>query len=735
MTEAFNRNATILTIDDEQAIRESFHLYLEDYGFTVLEAENGRAGIRLFDQRRPDLVLVDLRMPEVDGLQVLSHVVSRSPDTPILVVSGTGVIDDVIEALRLGAWDYLLKPIEDLSVLLHAVRKNLERSRLTRENRAYQEHLEEKVRIRTEELWRANEELRRANRQLKRSEEKYRAIFESLTDVYFQATLDGTIEEISPSVGSNLQRSREAMLGSCLWDYFVEEEQLELLQEKLLLEGRISDYEVLMRDGAGSPRPCAVTAARESTAGGGRVHGVFRDVTERKLAQDRIEHQAYHDSLTGLPNRRLLLDRLELALSRARRHEYEGALLLIDLDRFKTINDSLGHGVGDKLLCEVARRLREALREEDTVARIGGDEFVVLLSDVGSDTQATARRAQGVAEKIRQALSRPVRIRDHELYITPSIGITLFPMQKEDADADSVLRHGDTAMYQAKESGRDSIRFFLPSMQSEADRRLLMEKDLRLAISRDQLKLFFQPQINDKGRVCGAEGLLRWQHPEQGLVEPARFIPLAEETGLILPIGDWVLRTVCELIARWSSGPLELALGHVSVNVSPWQFRQPDFPARVQRIVAETGADPRRLGLELTEGVLIDNLVDTAGKMNSFKAMGVRISIDDFGTGYSSLSYLKRLPLDILKIDRGFVEEVTSDESHAAIVGTIIAMAGHLGLEVVAEGVESAGQLQFLQRNGCRRYQGYYFSRPLPVAEFEVFVNECKLVPGDLGCA
>lgn len=725
MTETLNSDVTILTIDDEQAIRESFHLYLEDYGFHVVEAENGRVGIRLFEAHRPDLVLVDLRMPEVDGLQVLEYVVANAPDTPIIVVSGTGVIDDAIEALHLGAWDYLLKPIQDLSVLLHAVQKNLERSRLTQENRAYQERLEDKVKRRTDELWRANEDLRRINQQLKQSEEKYRAIFESLTDVYFEVDLAGMIEEISPSVAGNLEQRREAMLNRRLWDYFVEDEHRELMLEKLEKEGRITDFEVLLKDGLAGSRPCAITATRELLGNGvGRIHGVFRDVTERKQAEAKIEHQAYHDSLTGLPNRSLLLDRLELALNRSRRHGYEGALLLIDLDRFKTINDSLGHSAGDKLLCEVALRLQQVLREEDTVARIGGDEFVVLLSDIGSDTQATARRAQSVAEKIRQTLSRPIRIRDHELYITPSIGITLFPMQKEDVDADTVLRHGDTAMYQAKESGRDAVRFFLPAMQAEADQRLLMEKDLRLAISRDQLRLFFQAQINEAGIVCGAEGLLRWEHPEHGLVPPDQFIPLAEETGLILPIGEWVMRTACELIARWSEGALGVALGHIAINVSPWQFRQPDFPAQVERILAETGADPGRLGLELTEGVVIDNVADTARKMASFKSLGVRISIDDFGTGYSSLSYLKRLPLDILKIDRGFVEEVTGDEGHAAIVETIIAMAEHLGLEVIAEGVETEGQLQFLKRNGCKCYQGYYFSKPLPVEQFERYVAD-----------
>jgi len=715
--------ATILTIDDEPAIRESFHLYLEDYGYTVLEAENGRTGIELFEARNPDLVLVDLRMPVVDGLQVLDYVVSNAPDTPIIVVSGTGVIDDVIQALHLGAWDYMLKPVQDLSVLLHAVEKNLERSRLTRENRVYQQHLEEQVRKRTEELQRANEEMREANRQLTRSEEKYRSIFDSLTDVYFQVDLDGMIEELSPSIVTNLNYQREQMLGRRLWDFFADPAHCDKMLDRLEQVGVVSDFEVLLVNHDGSKRPCAITATREqSPTGKGRVHGVFRDVTERKQAEAKIEHQAYHDSLTDLPNRSLLLDRLELALTRSRRHGYEGALLLIDLDRFKTINDSLGHSVGDQLLCEVSARLAGILREEDTVARIGGDEFVVLLPDVGSDSQATARKAQGIAEKIRQLLSLPICIRDHELYITPSIGITLFPIQQEDADA--VLKHGDTAMYQAKSSGRNAIRFFLPGMQAEADERLGLEKDLRLAIAHNQLRLFFQPQINAAGAVCGAEGLLRWDHPEHGLITPDRFIPVAEETGLILPIGDWVLRTACRLITRWSDGNLGAVLGHIAINVSPWQFRQPDFPGRVERILADTGADPGRLGLELTEGVVIDNVADTVEKMASFKSLGVKISIDDFGTGYSSLSYLKKLPLDILKIDRSFVEEVTEDESNAAIVETIIAIADHLGLEVIAEGVETQGQLQFLQAKGCGRYQGYYFSKPLPIEQFETYVAE-----------
>ena len=713
----------ILTIDDEEAIRESFHLYLEDYGYQVLEAENGRVGIDVFNQQTPDLILVDLRMPEVDGLAVLRYVVSVSPDTPVIVVSGTGVIGDVIEALHLGAWDYMLKPVQDLSVLLHSVEKNLERSRLKRENQQYQEHLESAVRDRTEELRLANEEMQQAYRRLQKSEEKYRSIFESLSDVYFQTDDIGEINEISPSVEQNLNYSPQHILRQCLWDFFADSEVADLLRERLLESGSVLEFEAVIRNGDGGCTPCVLTATREvSSDGRWRVFGVLRDVTERKQAEARIQHQAYHDGLTGLPNRTLLLDRLDFALSRARKLKHEGALLLIDLDRFKTINDSLGHGLGDQLLCEVAARLSEVTGEQDTVARIGGDEFVILLPNVGADTQSTARTAQAVASKVRAQLDQPIRIRDHELYVSPSIGIAQFPLDHQDADV--VLRHADTAMYQAKAAGRDAVRFFLPSMQAEADKQLLMEKDLRSALERNQMHLYFQPQIDQHGQVCGAEGLLRWEHPEQGLVPPDRFIPLAEETGLILPIGEWVLRTACTLITRWCDAGHKGVLRHVAVNVSPWQFRQPDFPSQVERILVDTGADPACLGLELTEGVVIDNVADTVSKMASLKALGVSISIDDFGTGYSSLSYLKRLPLDVLKIDKSFVDDVCVDESDAAIVETIIAMADHLGLSVIAEGVETDDQLHFLREKGCRCYQGYRFSRPLPVEAFEAFVGE-----------
>lgn len=725
-----DKQTVVLTIDDEEAIRESFQLYLEDYGFSVVQAENGRVGIDLYEQISPDLVLVDLRMPEVDGLQVLEHIVGSSRETPIIVVSGTGVISDAVEALHLGAWDYLLKPVQDLSVLRHAVNRALERRNLLIQNREYQSHLENEVEKRTEQLLKTNAELKQVNNKLVESEEKYRSIFESLVDVYFEVDSEGVILELSPSIFPVFGYHRDDLIGKDVGRLYADPEQRGRLVQQITDAGSLSDYEVLLRKADGNEVPCSVTASIQAfnVDNSWRLTGTIRDISERKLAENRVQHQAYHDALTDLPNRVLLRDRLEQALTHSKRHGRHGALLFIDIDRFKTINDSLGHNVGDQLLIQAALRLRKLLREEDTVARIGGDEFVILLADMGNDAQATARRAQGVAEKVKRDLSEVFRIKDHELYITPSIGISLFPMGKEDAD--EVLKHGDTAMYQAKEAGRNTIRFFLPRMQSEADERLLMEKDLRNSIARNELLIHYQPQINSEGRICGAEGLLRWMHPEHGMIPPSKFIPVAEETGLILPIGEWVLATTCEMLKQWKESKLGEALRHVAVNVSPWQFRQPDFPAQIERILAQTGADPNLLGLELTEGVVIDNLADTVDKMASLKALGVKISIDDFGTGYSSLSYLKRLPLNILKIDKSFVDDVLKDESDASIVETIISMAKHMELDVIAEGVETVGQLEFLRQKGCNKYQGYYYCKPLPVDEFETFVMNWIAMPG-----
>ncbi len=721
------KNPVILTIDDEESIRESFKLFLEDYDFDVIEASNGAEGMEIFRQKRPDLVLCDLRMPGVDGLDVLEAIQKESPETPLIVVSGTGIIGDAIEAIRKGAWNYLLKPIQDMSVLIHAINQALERSRLLAENQAYQEHLEAEVTKRTEALQKAIKELNSSHLKLKNSEEKYRSIFENLQDVYLEMEMDGTLLEVSPSISHFSDYRREDLIGQKLSNFFAEEEDCRLLLELLQNEDHVSDYELTLRTPQNGQIPCSINASFQA-GNNPKVCATVRNITERKQAEERIEYLAYFDALTELPNRRLLLDRLDQNLSRARRYNRYGAMLYLDLDRFKNINDSLGHPVGDALLKEVSQRLIRDLRQEDTVSRLGGDEFVMLLSDLGEDKEQASIAAQHKAEAIRECLGTRYQIAGHELHITPSIGVAIFPNNNDDNESgNDLLRFADTAMYRAKDDGRDTIRFFLPDMQAAADTRLAVEKELRHALERDELELYFQPQVNSRGEIIGAETLVRWKHPEKGFISPGIFIPIAEATGLILPIGEWVLRNACHHLRVWADQGLYVS--HLAVNVSPRQFRQPNFIQQVQQILSETGADPHSLGLELTEGMVIDNILDTIKKMEGLKKLGIELSIDDFGTGYSSLAYLKKMPLDVLKIDQSFVRDIEHDANDAAIVDTIISMARHLDLQVVAEGVETNFELAFLEEKGCELYQGYYFSPPVPNDAFTTMLEQGQVPP------
>ncbi len=440
------------------------------------------------------------------------------------------------------------------------------------------------------------------------------------------------------------------------------------------------------------------------------------DITEQRRASELIEYHATYDPLTNLPNRRLFMDQLHQALARAKRHGHQSALLFLDLDNFKTINDSLGHPVGDTLLREVAIRIKTALREEDTVARLGGDEFVVLLSELSDSREEAVSDVQAVAEGMRQTLSTPYHINAHELHVTPSIGIAVFPSGKDTAD--DVLRQADTAMYQAKDSGRNAVRFFLPSMQLAAEKRLRMIGELRKALPHSELVTYFQPQFNGQRELCGAETLLRWQHPEQGLVMPGEFIPLAEEAGLVLAIGDWTLREALHQFKAWHGDVPGSSIGRVAVNVSALQFRQDDFVNKVEQALGDTGADPIWLTLEMTESILLEDFETTVSKIQQLKRLGVRFSIDDFGTGYSSLAYLKRLPVDEIKIDRSFVRDVMVDPNDAALVDTIMTMARHIDLDVVAEGVETEPVFSFLRERGCPTFQGYFFGRPCTAEEF-----------------
>ena len=462
------------------------------------------------------------------------------------------------------------------------------------------------------------------------------------------------------------------------------------------------------------PEWLTITAVKADDGTTTHYVGTFADITLRKAAEDEIKHLAFYDPLTRLPNRRLLLDRLHQALATSARSTHGGALLFIDLDNFKTLNDTLGHDKGDILLQQVAQRLATCVREGDTVARLGGDEFVVMLEDLSDNPLEAATQTETVGEKILATLNQTYRLAGHEHHSTPSIGVTLFSAHQ--SSVEELLKRADLAMYQAKAAGRNALRFFDPEMQAVVSARASLEADLRQGMAKGQFLLYYQAQVVGEGRLTGAEALLRWQHPSRGLVSPAEFIPLAEESGLILPLGHWVLETACAQLVAWADQP-ETARLKLAVNVSARQFRHPDFVDQVLAILDSSGADPQRLKLELTESLLLDDIEDIIDKMTTLKAQGVGFSLDDFGTGYSSLSYLKRLPLDQLKIDQSFVRDVFTDINDAAIAQAIIALSQTMGLSVIAEGVETEEQRDFLSRLGCQAYQGYLFGRPGPVED------------------
>lgn len=452
--------------------------------------------------------------------------------------------------------------------------------------------------------------------------------------------------------------------------------------------------------------------------------GTFSEISKNKEAEAKIYRLAYYDPLTRLPNRRLLLDRLGQAItSRSRGY---GAVLFLDLDNFKNLNDTRGHAMGDLLLGEVAQRIQACVREGDTVARLGGDEFVMVLEDLSEEMTEAAIQAEHVGEKVRMALSQAYELNGKAFHSTASLGLTLF--HDHEASVESLLKQADLALYQAKGAGRNCLRFFNPDMQSTLDEHTQLETDLRQAIKYGQLQLHYQPLLDDHRRVFCAEALLRWTHAERGPIAPDIFIPLAEKTGLILPIGRWVMETACAQLHTWSKQAATREL-HLSVNVSMRQFHQKGFVAEVEEVLRKSGADPSRLKLELTESLVIDHVAETIQRMQALQALGIGFSMDDFGTGFSSLSYLKRLPLEQLKIDRSFVDDIATDPNDAAIVQTIITMGRTLGLHVIAEGVETEGQMERLVEYGCTAYQGFLFSRPVEVAEFEAFLRRYAL-PG-----
>ncbi|WPB56028.1 EAL domain-containing protein [Xylophilus sp. GOD-11R] len=562
-------------------------------------------------------------------------------------------------------------------------------------------------------------ERRRAEIALAQKQAELRGLFEAIPDLVFYRDAEGIYRACNRAFESFYGLRPGEMVGRGLDQLYdpdtaersraediaaMRTEQAYRGEETLRGAGRSGVFDIVkspFRDGLGK------------VAG---LIGIARDVTDRKRAEYEVERLAFYDSLTGLPNRRLLLTRLKTALAEAGQLGHHGAVLFLDIDHFKNLNDTLGHAVGDQLLQQVAGRLVERAAPGRSAARFGGDEFVLVCENLGGDVDQALAEARRIAAELMTQLHLPFAVGERQHHASASIGVA--PFGGGLLSAEELLKRADLAVHQAKAAGRNTVRFFDPEMEERLRERSVLEADLRAGLGREELRLHYQPVVDGDGRVLGAEALVRWQHPTRGLVPPLAFIPMAEESGLILPLGQWVLRQACEQLVLWGRRPATRQLT-IAINLSARQFRHPDFVDQVEAVLETTGANAGRLKFELTETLLFHDVEDILGKMGRLRARGVGFSLDDFGTGYSSLSYVKRLPLDQLKIDQSFVRDVLTDPNDAAIVRTTLTLALSLGLDIVAEGVETHGQLDFLRQHGCRAFQGYLFGRPLPIAEME----------------
>jgi diguanylate cyclase (GGDEF)-like protein/PAS domain S-box-containing protein len=557
-----------------------------------------------------------------------------------------------------------------------------------------------------------------AQEALRRSEARWRSLTQLSSDWFWEQDAQFRFVHFDGSVTHQIVPIQMSY-GHARWEIphrNVTEAQWQAHRAQLEAHEEFRDFELERTAPDGSSIWASVSGAPMFDAQGRFTgyQGVARDITERKRAEAEIQHLAFYDELTGLPNRRLLLDRLEQAALAHAREGRHGALIFLDLDNFKAINDTMGHEWGDRLLVQVAGRLVACVRPSDNVARLGGDEFVVVLQHLPADAAEAARQTESMARKVLAALNQPYDVRDRIMHSTSSLGITLFGgAQGPGATVAELLQRADLAMYQAKSSGRNTLCFFDQAMQAAATERLALEADIRNGLERGEFLLHYQRVVDATGATLGAEALVRWQHPKRGLVLPGEFIAVAEQSGQILPLGRFVLRAACEQLAQWAHDEARQRWT-LSVNVSAQEFRHPGFVQQVLGALDETGADPHRLKLELTESTLLHEVEDSIARMQALRNWGVGLSLDDFGTGYSSLAYLKRLPIQQLKIDQSFVRDVLTDPNDAAIACTVVDLARSLGLDVVAEGVESEGQLDFLLANGCKRFQGYLFGRPGP---------------------
>jgi diguanylate cyclase (GGDEF)-like protein len=690
------RAPLILTVDDDVTTRAFLRAALEGAGLTVVEASSGEEAIRLFTEHRPELVLLDVAMPGLDGFATCAalRALPSGGSVPIVMLTGSDDLPAITRAYEVGATDFEVKSVKWL-VLGQRIHYLLRAKATMDALRASEARLEAAQRIARIGDW----QWEAATGRHVWSDQTRRLLG---TEPIVPPSHEEFLRPIHPDDRPSVRQALDHALQSA------------------------SAFTIEYRVGADQENQSILHAQGEvirGTDGGvAGLAGTIQDVTERRQAEERIRRLAYFDAQTSLPNRILFQERVQQAIADARRYGKLVALLFMDLDHFKRVNDTLGHGAGDLLLAEVATRLNQAVRDTDpltrgirdelesVLARHGGDEFIVCLSGI-----SRAEDAARVAGRILAALEAPIRLNGPEVFTTASIGISLYPQDGEDSE--TLLKHADTAMYQAKASGRNNYHFYDASLSLRAFQRLSMETSLRRAIDRQEFVLYWQPIVNVYSRkLIGAEGLIRWNHPEMGMVPPDEFIPLAEETGLVVPLGEWVIGEACRRQRAWRDAGFPSIC--VAVNVSGLHVRGAGLVETVRSALDSAGADPERLEIELTENAYLQNAQEAVDTLKRLKRMGVRISIDDFGTGYSSLSYLRRFPVDTLKVDRSLIRGVDTDANSAAITAAIAAMSKGLEVDPLAEGVESAGQRDVLARQGFCRMQGYLFGKPVPTEDF-----------------
>ncbi|MBD3640407.1 MAG: EAL domain-containing protein [Marinobacter sp.] len=694
--------ARLLVVDDEPRLLSSLASLLRSQGYEVTEAEGGERACELIEQHSFDLALLDLRMPGVDGFDVMAELTGKQPDCGTIVVSGESSFAAVSRALRRGALDYIRKPF-DPEELLATVESVISKQSLMRAH----EHIQVR---------------------LEKSEALHRYIVNTSPDIVFMLDEEGHICFINSKVESLLGYRPEELcgqhFGQILDDRDVSKGTYALKGANITADNpRTLEVRLKTRGSQQATRHFEITAFPidphtwphtgdgqvGATPKSARYYGTARDVTERKEAEAFINFQAYHDLLTRLPNRALFKDRLELAIAQARRGNEKLAVMFLDLDRFKVINDTLGHAMGDRLLQAVTQRLEKCLRKGDTLSRFGGDEFTLLLPAIHDNDDA-----RQIARKLIRALQAPFQLGEHEVFVGVSIGIAVYPEAGENLD--QLIQSADIAMYHVKARGKDGYRFYSRSMSVDTANRLNLERDLRLALEREELRVFYQPQVCSRSnRIVGLEALVRWQHPERGLLYPGDFLPLAEETKLIVQLSEWVMDHAFRDVGDWiRNGHPDLRL---AVNLSPTQVEHPRFVDNLVRRMTRQNFPPDNLEIEITENVIMSDLDQISHKLRELAMVGVRIAIDDFGTGYSSLNYLHRLPIHTLKVDQSFVRAIRSGEDGACIVNAIVAMAHGLKLEIVAEGVETDEQLAYLRNLGCHQVQGFFYGPARPAEE------------------